>query len=101
MAHWIFSLALAITAAGCVSDAQQAAIDGQRCQSYGFAAGSPGLAQCRMTLDTSRRQAMSEAAASFADGLQGVSDNYAYAAAHPVQPVYTPACAEGYSCPQY
>jgi hypothetical protein len=102
MERWFALIAIAMALAGCASPAEQAAIDGQTCQSYGFTAGSQQLAQCRMTLDAQRQQALRNAAISFADGVQVAADNYGQAASHPaVAPAFLPACAEGYSCPNH
>ena len=87
---------------GCTTAVQQAAIDEQQCQSYGFVSGTQTFAQCRMTLDVQRQQARMAAGAAVADALQGVSDNYAHAAAtssyQATQAGMTPACADGYAC---
>lgn len=51
-------LALAISLAllsGCASPEQTAAVDNDRCASYGFTPGTDAYAQCRMQLDSDRR----------------------------------------------
>ena len=62
--------------AGCASAAQVAAIDDNKCQSYGFAPGSEGYAQCRMTMDVQRQQARAAAIASVQAGMQSVGNAY-------------------------
>lgn len=49
----LFGLALT----GCASSAQIAAMDDQKCRSYGSAPGSPAYVQCRTQLDTTRTTA--------------------------------------------
>jgi len=61
----IFALAIAFTSAvllaSCASRVPAAAIDDDKCRSYGFVPGSDGYAQCRMSMDISRQQACSAA----------------------------------------
>jgi hypothetical protein len=103
MRIWIACIAIATTLAGCVSAAQLAAGDDSKCKSYGFTLGSPGYAQCRMSLDVQRQQAAREVGAAIADGLDQANESYARAASTPAysppQPsTVPPPCAEGYRC---
>jgi hypothetical protein len=57
-------LAAVMLLAGCMSAQQKqllaqqhTAADDTKCRGYGFQPGSPGFAQCRMSLDTAREQA--------------------------------------------
>jgi hypothetical protein len=76
MKSCIVLFALAMTLAGCVSAQQLAAIDDQKCRSYGYTPDMPNYAQCRMMQDYSRQQASAIMAASLAQGMQNAQQAY-------------------------
>jgi hypothetical protein len=77
MRSWSLLIATAVTLTGCANAGQLAANDDDKCQSYGFAPGTQGYAQCRMSMDASRQQAASAAIAGLANGMRSVGNAYA------------------------
>jgi hypothetical protein len=56
-------LALAVTCAGCTTDAERAAYDDAKCKSYGATRGTAAYTNCRAQLDAARTQAAAAIAA--------------------------------------
>jgi hypothetical protein len=107
MRYLLLIAVAAATLAGCASQAQLAARDDARCQSYGFSPGKEGYAQCRMNLDMLRLQARQQAAnaiaAGVAAGAERAQEIYSqprtYTPPSPPAPSpVVPLCAEGYRC---
>jgi expansin (peptidoglycan-binding protein) len=95
MKPWFFLIASAALLASCASSAELAAADDSKCQSYGFALGSEGYAQCRMTMDTQRQQARASAIAGIQAGLKGVGDAYANMPVQQQRPIQCTTTALG------
>lgn len=56
-ARWLIVLGLAAALGGCVTPAEQRALDEGRCRSYGFRPGSDPYANCLMEVDLDRSAA--------------------------------------------
>jgi hypothetical protein len=93
--------ALLLTVGACATAQQSADQDNAACRSYGFAAGSQGYAQGRMTLDRDRQQRRDAAVDAMSSSLQNVQEGYARSAAqagaqlNAPQPLPTTHCLDG------
>ena len=65
----LVGLSILVALAACTSRETHMASDDQTCRSYGFQAGSPDYAKCRMTLDTGRQDRRAAAISAAGDSL--------------------------------